>query len=55
MYKDKNNQPMPKVRYEKQTDGTVYIVEAVDENKAHVLRIVDAKIKKVEPRIKPGS
>lgn len=45
-YMDKNNEPMKVIRYEKRLDGSVYVVEAVGENKWKKLHLVSAYIQK---------
>lgn len=44
--KDKNGNRAINIRYEKQIDGTMYVVEAVGENKKHKLRLIGAFIEK---------
>ena len=44
--KDKNGNRAINIRYEKQIDGTMYVVEAVGENKKHKLRLIGAYIEK---------
>lgn len=41
-YLDKNQRPMPMVRYSKKVDNTLYVVEAVGENKWKKLHVVSA-------------
>lgn len=45
-YMDKNDAPMKLIRYEKSLDGSVYVVEAVGENKWKKLHLVSAYIQK---------
>lgn len=45
-YFDKNNKHMPVIKYSKQLDGTIYVAEAVGENKYKKLQIISAYISK---------
>lgn len=48
-YRDKHDQPEMLIRYKKQLDGSVYVVEAVGENKWKRLWLVTAYIQKNGP------
>ena len=45
-YMDKGNNPMPMITYKKQIDGTLYVVEAVGENKWKKLHVITAYMQK---------